>query len=38
MGDNTDEDDDCMDGKGLIEGLKDCMSPDGESGVEERED
>lgn len=30
-------DDDCKDeDKSIIENIKDCMSPDGESGVEER--
>lgn len=31
------DDDDCMDNeKGLLDSLKDCISPDGESGVDER--
>ncbi len=33
--DNDDEE--CIDEeKGLLQSLKDCMSPDGESGVDER--
>jgi hypothetical protein len=39
MGDDTqDDEDDCMDSeKGILQSLKDCMNPGGESGVEERE-
>lgn len=37
MGDN--DDDGCMDGEGgIIQKLRDCMNPDGESGVDERDD